>query len=189
MILPASGVEISPFEWPASFLPTGQLIVDKPSSRNLSQNSTYLHTSRSVRSTSPSTTRSMSEGQMERRQSEGGPRLMDLQQARVRWGQDRDVILLRITWEIQTGRKLLEWVSGSSFCRKYTNLCGNDHTGLSLLRKVKEAIPMHATHSNLLEQLESVINQSVLDVWVKEVEAWENDNENPNPFAPRWKCK
>jgi hypothetical protein len=34
-----------------------------------------------------------------------------------------------------------------------------------------------------------VIDQSVLDIWVKEIEAWENDNEKPNPFEPRVKRK
>jgi hypothetical protein len=48
---------------------------------------------------------------------------------------------------------------------------------------------MHAMHTRLLEQLESVINPPVLDVWVKEIEAWENDNREPNPFAPRVKRK
>ena len=48
---------------------------------------------------------------------------------------------------------------------------------------------MHATHTQLLEQLESVINPSVLDIWVKEVKAWEDDNEKPNPFEPRVKLK
>ncbi|KAM6489836.1 hypothetical protein JOM56_014648 [Amanita muscaria] len=59
--------------------------------------------------------------------------------------------------------------------------------GLSLLRKIKEAIPMRAEHTHHLAQLEGVIDRSVLDVWVKELEAWENDNGKPNPFEPRVK--
>jgi hypothetical protein len=57
------------------------------------------------------------------------------------------------------------------------------------LRKIKEAIPMRAEHTHHLAQLEGVIDRSVLDVWVKELEAWENDNGKPNPFEPRVKRK
>src|SRR4030081_2931072 len=111
MILPVSGVEISLLEWPANFLPTGQSIAAKLSSRNSYRNSTYLHISRSVKSTFLLTTRRALGGQMERHRREGGPRLMDLRQVHARWDQGRDVTLLKTTWGIRTGRKLSEWVS------------------------------------------------------------------------------
>ena len=121
-ILPVSGLEILPPEWSASFLLTGQSIAVKPLSKNSSQNSTYLRTSRSVRLPSPSITQSALDGQMEKCQSEGGPKLMDLQQVHAKWGRVQDVILLRITWGTRTGKKSLEWVSNGSLCQRYTNL-------------------------------------------------------------------
>jgi hypothetical protein len=58
---------------------------------------------------------------------------------------------------------------------------------LSLLRKIKEAIPQNAEHTHHLEQLESVIPKPLRDEWTKEVEAWEDDSTNPNPLEPRVK--
>ena len=59
------------------------------------------------------------------------------------------------------------------------------YTGLSLLRKMKEALPQRAEHTHNLHQLESIIDPSQLATWRAEVEAWEADNGKPNPFEPR----
>ena len=63
------------------------------------------------------------------------------------------------------------------------------YTGLSLLRKIKEALPQRAEHVHNFNQLESVIDPSQLATWRAEIEAWETDNSKPNPFEPREKCE
>ena len=66
---------------------------------------------------------------------------------------------------------------------------GESYTGLSLLRKIKEALPQHTEHAYNLQQLESVIESSQLEMWRAEIETWETDNSKPNPFEPREKHK
>lgn len=59
--------------------------------------------------------------------------------------------------------------------------------GLSLLQKIKEAIPQQTEHTYHLEQLENMIPESVREEWTKEIEAWEDDSSNLNLLEPRVK--
>ncbi|KAJ7488629.1 hypothetical protein B0H11DRAFT_1720431 [Mycena galericulata] len=61
------------------------------------------------------------------------------------------------------------------------------------LRKVTECVPELITCSVELEELEDSLRNlgagDTLEAWRKEVEAWEEDAKNPNPFASRVKHK
>ncbi|KAJ7145055.1 hypothetical protein C8R43DRAFT_953505 [Mycena crocata] len=61
------------------------------------------------------------------------------------------------------------------------------------LRKIMECVPEMITNSVELEELEQSLRNlgagSTLEKWRTEVEAWEEDDEKPNPFASKVKTK
>ncbi|KIJ10070.1 hypothetical protein PAXINDRAFT_16915 [Paxillus involutus ATCC 200175] len=57
--------------------------------------------------------------------------------------------------------------------------------GITLQRKLKEAVPERDQHAQDLLEFEKAIPPSSLSKWHVEVEAWENDNAEPNPFESR----
>lgn len=57
--------------------------------------------------------------------------------------------------------------------------------GQSMLRKVKEASRRAKLHREELNELQQSIPASSLSVWKSEIEAWEEDNTQPNPFESR----
>ncbi|KAH7918244.1 hypothetical protein BV22DRAFT_1108409 [Leucogyrophana mollusca] len=61
--------------------------------------------------------------------------------------------------------------------------------GLLLSRKMKEAVSEHKAHRVILEQLESTLATETLAVYKAEIEEWENDRNNPNPFESKVKSK
>ncbi|KAG2138440.1 uncharacterized protein EDB93DRAFT_1242126 [Suillus bovinus] len=58
-------------------------------------------------------------------------------------------------------------------------------TMLSMLRKVKEASRRAKLHREELDKLQQSIPASSLSMWKSEIEAWEEDNTQPNPFESR----
>ncbi|KAG1775873.1 hypothetical protein EV702DRAFT_972290, partial [Suillus placidus] len=57
--------------------------------------------------------------------------------------------------------------------------------GQSMLRKVKEASRRAKLHQEELNKLQQSIPASSLSMWKLEIEAWEEDNAQPNPFESR----
>ncbi|KAG1792970.1 uncharacterized protein HD556DRAFT_1432424 [Suillus plorans] len=57
--------------------------------------------------------------------------------------------------------------------------------GRTLLHKLKEASAAARAHYEELAELEGAINPSTLALWHADVEAWEKDNTQPNPFESR----
>lgn len=58
-------------------------------------------------------------------------------------------------------------------------------TGQRMLRKVKEASRRAKLHREELSELQRSIPASSLSVWKLEIEAWEEDSTQPNPFESR----
>ncbi|KAG1729315.1 uncharacterized protein EDB91DRAFT_1239238 [Suillus paluster] len=61
--------------------------------------------------------------------------------------------------------------------------------GHVLLRKLKEAVGSAKLHSDELAELQSVIDAVSLNAWKSEVETWEGDSSQPNPFESRIACE
>lgn len=57
--------------------------------------------------------------------------------------------------------------------------------GRSLLRKVKEASRRSKLHREELNELQQSIPAPSLSVWKSEIESWEEENTQPNPFESR----
>jgi len=61
-----------------------------------------------------------------------------------------------------------------------------------MLRKLKEALPKRAEHQVALDELEEGLNEeygAALEQWRTQVEIWENDVAQPNPFERRTESK
>ncbi|KAG1818253.1 hypothetical protein EV424DRAFT_1324062 [Suillus variegatus] len=58
--------------------------------------------------------------------------------------------------------------------------------GRTLLRKIRNAIKWKKEHEEGLAELERTIQPTLVLQWRKEVEAWEEDNSQPNPFESRY---
>jgi hypothetical protein len=60
-------------------------------------------------------------------------------------------------------------------------------TGTTLLRKLKEASPEANDHTEALEDFEASLHNASNDIisWKAEVQLWEADNTNPNPYKSR----
>lgn len=56
-----------------------------------------------------------------------------------------------------------------------------------MLKKIKDAAPNFHDRMVEFKELERGIPVSDIVQWTKEVEAWEEDISNPNPFEPREK--
>ncbi|KAH7904101.1 hypothetical protein BJ138DRAFT_1175416 [Hygrophoropsis aurantiaca] len=54
--------------------------------------------------------------------------------------------------------------------------------GVSLYRKLNNAIPQSEKHAQEFSLLSALIPPESLTIWTTEVERWESDNNNPNPF-------
>ena len=54
--------------------------------------------------------------------------------------------------------------------------------GVSLLRKIKTAVKGHTTHRDTLANLSGSVPPSSINSWLEQVEAWEKDNQKPNPY-------
>lgn len=58
---------------------------------------------------------------------------------------------------------------------------------MTLLRRLKAAIPEEKVQNEAWEQFSSVLDPEQVANWSSAVEAWENDPSNPNPFRPETK--
>ncbi|KAG1888957.1 uncharacterized protein F5891DRAFT_1216956 [Suillus fuscotomentosus] len=58
--------------------------------------------------------------------------------------------------------------------------------GRTLLRKIGDAIKWKREHREALGELEKTIEPTLILQWMREVEAWENDNSQRNPFESRF---
>lgn len=61
--------------------------------------------------------------------------------------------------------------------------------GISLLRKMKDAIPEQAEHTWEFQQLTETLPADAIASWTGMVERWEEDNKLQNPFNPTVKSK
>jgi hypothetical protein len=52
---------------------------------------------------------------------------------------------------------------------------------------MKAAISEKAKQYDEWRQFSSVLDPKQVSVWLKAIEAWENDPSNPNPFGPQTK--
>ncbi|KAJ6613762.1 hypothetical protein B0H10DRAFT_2222001 [Mycena sp. CBHHK59/15] len=57
--------------------------------------------------------------------------------------------------------------------------------GRLMLRKIAKAVPEMITSSVELEDLELSLPRTAVEEWTREMEAWEADASQPNPFKPR----
>lgn len=57
--------------------------------------------------------------------------------------------------------------------------------GSALLAKVKDAVPELKDRMVDFKELERGIPATDISRWTSEIEAWEEDANNPNPFEPR----
>jgi hypothetical protein len=57
--------------------------------------------------------------------------------------------------------------------------------GRIIARKSIEAIAQHIDHKQELVALESCLQANDLSIWEREIEDWERDNQNQNPFEIR----
>jgi hypothetical protein len=57
--------------------------------------------------------------------------------------------------------------------------------GSSLLRKIMIAIAQKAKHDQALQDLTTSLDSQQVATWTAELDAWENDPSQPNPFHPR----
>jgi len=91
-------------------------------------------------------------------------------------------------------RDTLDYHFGDHNWRKVTGMgkyC-NQHTsnallmyltkGASLHRKLLSAATDMAEHTISHNELSSTFSKEILDSWTNQVEAWENDSTQPNPF-------
>jgi hypothetical protein len=60
-------------------------------------------------------------------------------------------------------------------------LCLN--TGPGLLRKLKIAVPAKNEHEWVLREMENSLPVSAVAMWREQVEQWERDNKQTNPFV------
>ncbi|KAG2130405.1 uncharacterized protein EDB93DRAFT_1243278 [Suillus bovinus] len=58
--------------------------------------------------------------------------------------------------------------------------------GCMLLRKIRDAVKWKKEHGEGLAELERTVQPALILQWRKEVEAWEADNSQPNPFKSRY---
>jgi hypothetical protein len=61
-----------------------------------------------------------------------------------------------------------------------------------MLRKLKDALPERAEHQAALDELEEGLKGeygAALEQWREQVERWENDITQPNPFERRAESK
>ncbi|OJA09031.1 hypothetical protein AZE42_11088 [Rhizopogon vesiculosus] len=59
------------------------------------------------------------------------------------------------------------------------------HLGRLIACRLTEAVAQHADHLREVTELESCLEVDSLEAWRKEVEAWESNSSNPNPFSVR----
>ncbi|KIY52531.1 hypothetical protein FISHEDRAFT_69789 [Fistulina hepatica ATCC 64428] len=78
-------------------------------------------------------------------------------------------------------RDCLEYHLGNRNYKKKAR--GGEH----ILQKFKAAIPMRAAHLELLKDFETSLNAAEIAAWTAEVEAWESDHSQPNPYEPKLK--
>lgn len=63
----------------------------------------------------------------------------------------------------------------------------NIFLALSLLRKVKAAVPEREVHATLLREFEERLPEAATKLWRKQLNAWEGDRSKLNPFKPQRK--
>lgn len=66
------------------------------------------------------------------------------------------------------------------------------HQGISLLRKIKSAIPERELHVRDFEDFDRTLSQerpNEVETWKSAVEIWEEDRSQPNPFEIKSKRK
>jgi hypothetical protein len=59
--------------------------------------------------------------------------------------------------------------------------------GRSLIDKLKHAAPERRAQAKIFADLESVIDPKSIAEWTKDIQAWERDCTQPNPFKARVK--
>jgi hypothetical protein len=105
-----------------------------------------------------------------------------------KWVPVTDVIQSTITSVTGIGRKSPQWVRVTIADNLYMLM---KLTGATLLKKIAEAVPERNDHQDDFEELDSSLAAKYpeqLLQWKKEVEAWEADASNPNPFEVKNDC-